>query len=523
MKRNIIIILIGVLAVVTTHCKKESTLVIPETVSENIHITLDVANDSRVLVNTDNGRVNFEIYDKIYVGSNGKYVGELIHNGTNFSGTINQATQNEKLHFFFLGNKTPAGTLTQGTTTSCAVNIADQSSGFPVISYGTSTENFSADLSSYSAHLRNQCALVKFDVTTSSAGATCVTGFKNKITVNFSGTFTTEKVGEGVINLGSGSGEKWAILLVQDELTAGDAASAYASDGSYIGTRGAVPEIKRNDFLTEGITVNVNTDNSGKLTGKFSVSSSKQIQFSRGNLQYIGSATPAYWKFADNQYDRFGATGNQGSSNINADRDLFGYGTSGYAYYPYSTSENQSDYAQFDIAGTQHDWGVYNAIRNGGNQVNLWRTLTKDEWNYLLVTRSGSRFVKAKVFGVEGAILLPDGWDNSLYQLNSSNYGYANYTSNEITLDVWKNSFEAMGAVFLPSAYRRVGIEIIDNDGTFVTGNYWSSNYNYSAQGTQAYRGVYMAPGWLYPSTSSGPQSGSIVNGYSVRLVCDVN
>jgi len=520
MKRYSYIIL-GVLAVLTTQCKKEPTLIIPEAVSENIHITLDVVNDSKVSVNTNNGKVDFEMHDEIYVGSNGKYVGKLTYLGTKFTGTISGATQNEKLHFFFLGNKTPVGTLTQGTTTSCTVSIVDQSSGFPVISYGTSTENFSTSVTNYSAYLRNQCALVKFDVTTSSTEATCITGFKNKVTVNFSGTFTTEKVGEGVINLGSGSGEKWAILFMQDELTAGEPGSAYASDGSYIGTRGTVPAIKRNDFLTDGIAVNVDTDNKGKLPGRFSVSSDKQIQFSKGNLQYIGSVSPPYWKFADNQYDRLGDTG-QGTDNTGANRDLFGYGTSGYTYYPYSTSKNQSDYAQVDIAGTQHDWGVYNAISNGGNQANLWRTLTKDEWSYLLVSRSGSRLVKAKVFGVEGAILLPDDWDNSLYQLYSINQNSADYTSNEITLDVWKNSLEAMGAVFLPSAYRREGTKIVDNGATFVTGNYWSSNYD-SAQGVQAYRGVYMAPGWLWPSPTSDPQLGPIVNGFSVRLVCDVN
>ena len=29
------------------------------------------------------------------------------------------------------------------------------------------------------------------------------------------------------------------------------------------------------------------------------------------------------------------------------------------------------------------DWGVYNAISNGGNTPNKWRTLTVSEWQYL--------------------------------------------------------------------------------------------------------------------------------------------
>ena len=68
----------------------------------------------------------------------------------------------------------------------------------------------------------------------------------------------------------------------------------------------------------------------GSKGGLFSVGVNKKVWFSQGNLQYIGSATTPYWKFANNQYDIFGTTSGQNSSVANVDRDLFGFGTSGW-------------------------------------------------------------------------------------------------------------------------------------------------------------------------------------------------
>jgi len=40
-----------------------------------------------------------------------------------------------------------------------------------------------------------------------------------------------------------------------------------------------------------------------------------------------------------------------------------------------------------------------------------WQTLSGDEWEYLIKSRSGNRFAKATVNDVKGLILLPDNWD----------------------------------------------------------------------------------------------------------------
>ena len=226
----------------------------------------------------------------------------------------------------------------------------------------------------------------------------------------------------------------------------------------------------------------------GAVAGQFSVSNSQQIFFSQGNLQYIGSATTPYWKFADHQWDYFGNNTGQNSSSWKVDRDLFGWGTSGYnhgavCYQPWSTSLSYSDYYAygsgsynlFDQTG-QADWG-FNAISNGGNLENCgWRTLTHEEWNYVFNTRnttSGIRYAKANVNNVNGVILLPDHWSADYYTLNSTNAFNADFSSNTITSMQW-NTLEQHGAVFLPAAGYRSRTSIYD---VGSVGCYWSASF----------------------------------------------
>ena len=130
----------------------------------------------------------------------------------------------------------------------------------------------------------------------------------------------------------------------------------------------------------------------GALPGLFSVSATKQVHFSQGNLQYQASTNT--WRFAEHQYDYVGTQtaderGNYGGNVSGSDNrsisstysgwiDLFGWGTGSN---PTLSSTSYMDY------GTFVDWGG-NPISNGGNTVNQWRTLTIAEWNYLLNTRT---------------------------------------------------------------------------------------------------------------------------------------
>ena len=286
--------------------------------------------------------------------------------------------------------------------------------------------------------------------------------------------------------------------------------------------------VTQNRILTANFQYN---DLEGNDNGLFSVSEGQQVRFSPGNLQYIGSAETPYWKFADHQWDYLGDNG-QGSDSQTADRDLFGWGTSGYnhganCYQPWSTNTNSanyyaygsSSYNLFDQTG-QADWG-YNAICNGGNTENSgWRTLTSEEWIYLFNTRnatSGIRYAKATVNGANGMILLPDDWNESYYSLVDFNTFDANYSTNVITASQWA-TLEQHGAVFLPAAGDRLQGTSVSNVSS--DGYYWSaSHYNSYANSIQ-FNNWYLNPQVMFNRNL----------GFSVRLVrsaettsCEIN
>ena len=234
----------------------------------------------------------------------------------------------------------------------------------------------------------------------------------------------------------------------------------------------------------------------GTIAGQFSVNASQQVFFSQGNLQYIGSADTPYWKFADHQWDYLGTSTGQNSNMQNKDRDLFGWGTSGYnhgavCYQPWSIGTNDDDYYAygktnynlFDQTGCA-DWG-YNAISNGGNQENSgWRTLTRKEWEYVFNTRytpSGIRYAKANVNNVNGVILLPDDWNADYYALGNTNNGEAGYSGNVITAEQWA-TLEQHGAVFLPAAGERYETSVgsVGSDGYYWSASCYSSSLVYS-------------------------------------------
>ena len=535
------------LVMTMTQCKKENTVASNDE-GVKVPITLNVSGasigsatgGSRITVTTETGEVTFENGDVIHVSSNGTYVGTLTYNGTQFAGEIDEPTEGQKLQFYFLGNKTPEFS---ADNTGCSVVISDQIEYLPVISYSPSRENYQVGKTDYNATLLNKCALVKFEVVTSSEAATCIIGMNNKVTVDFTNnSFGYSQDSEGIITLPAGIGEHWAILLPQDEVTEADALSA---DGAYTGTCGTVPAIAENDYLTAGITVAIETPLGpvGIINGAFTINANgEQVYFSQGNLQYQASTNT--WRFAEHQWDYVGTqtpdnNGNaggtiNGSDNKNISQtydgwiDLFGWGTSGYnhganAYQPWSISRNNSDYYAYgnssyylyDQTG-QADWG-YNAISNGGNTENSgWRTLSQPEWDYLFNTRgtaSGIRFAKARVNGVKGVILLPDGWDASFYTLNYTNSTSIGYNNNTISSTDWINVLEANGAVFLPAGgMRTYGTYIW---GASERGFYWSASYSYNGYIGNAYGVHFTSSACNFNATEENDR----YKGQSVRLV----
>ena len=265
----------------------------------------------------------------------------------------------------------------------------------------------------------------------------------------------------------------------------------------------------------------------GAVKGLFSVSENDKVYFSKGNLQYQASSNT--WRFAENQWDCVGNGNSNISSSYSGWIDLFGWATSGYYYdgtchYPWTCSPTGNyvaygnHYANLDDETGQADWG-YNAISNGGNRIGQWRTLSEDEWEYLVLTRntaSGIRFAKATVNGVNGVILLPDDWNSSVYGLrNTNDETSASYGDNVISDETWISVLEPAGAVFLPAAGKRESLSVYYVN---VEGGYWSS----SGVSVGAFLGHHDLAGCLeFGNTRLYFNSESRSNGYSVRLVHD--
>lgn len=245
----------------------------------------------------------------------------------------------------------------------------------------------------------------------------------------------------------------------------------------------------------------------GALNGLFSIGENKKVRFSMGNLQF--NAKKYEFRFAEHQYDIIGKDNEKIARNYDGWIDLFGYGTSGYlGCEPYETSDDVKEYPNQDIANTNYDWGVYNPISNGGNKEGLWRTLTKEEWEYLLRKRSNAErlHIKARVNGVNGRLLLPDGFYDHPVRIPIDGTA-SDYDTNSYDLTQWA-TLEAAGVVFLPCAGYRV--RIIISSSTYVDSYccYWSSS-----NASNDY--VWMIYG-------SGLDTILRYMGYSVRLVQDV-
>ncbi len=505
-----------------TQCRK-NVVDFPHFQDDSNNITLVVKRDSKADIDPVTGAVSFVDGDEIVVANDGRYVGRLVYDDGVFSGSVSNVNTDDYLHFYFLGNK-DAGTLTAGSSEGCSVVISDQVTSLPVISYGHSTEKYSPSESSYTACLSNQCALVKFEVSTSSTfAATCIKGMNNKVDVNFAdASFSFSQVNEGKITIAPGSGTRYAILLPQDAAAEGGTGSAFS--GRYRGSRGAVPEINANDYVADGISVEVNEPMvpEGALNALFTVNTDgKQVYFSKANLSYVMSTKK--WEFLSQQYTVFE------SNDYNAGDDyatksmvtLFCWGTSGYnhgaAYYmPYSTNAKYPSYNVygdskkniFDEDG-RADWG-YNEIANGGGANKQWRVLTKDEWHYILVDRPGaaSKYGQATINNrYAGLVILPDDWSEPYEGCFVA--GVANeYETNKYTLSQWSMMEEA-GALFLPTAGRRCGTI------AFGAGSYlfvWTSTvYNDKRSCC-----VFVNNGVVNPDRVDDKRCGS-----SVRLVCE--
>lgn len=227
----------------------------------------------------------------------------------------------------------------------------------------------------------------------------------------------------------------------------------------------SVSSLGRNVMMNAGIEIKtpgagIHTTTEDIDNSLFSVSGSKKVHFSKGNLKQNGDN----WEFNANQY-----------------------------------SSTASDLFQWSVV---NGWSSSTSVADNTG----WSVLTSDEWNYLINSRSGNRFAKARVADVNGLILFSDSYVqpsgitlNHVNDVSLSSGGSANYSDfNNFTAAEW-TQMEAAGAIFLPAVHNTGG-----------EGHYWSST---SSNDTEAKR-FYFSVSELY-TTNSEPKT----NTCSVRLV----
>ena len=320
----------------------------------------------------------------------------------------------------------------------------------------------------------------------------------------------------------------------------------------------------------------LSTDPGLTVMKPFSVSATRQVYFSPGNLQYRGAT--ATWRFAQRQWDYVGSTQydygtvyyEQGgvrtkSTNDIQDKvntwktndlrkaydgwiDLFGWGTTGKEYrtssciYPWSWV-NISGYESYygpvsgDLEGDS-DWGV--------NMGEGYRTPSVEEMQYILAGRNDTfkymgvaiRFDPAMAFtitvtakedpsymveftvsvspmGVRGLILFPDNFAADNAALAMKYDGVKNGQTDwhtPVTESDWLD-LQSVGCVFLPFSGSREGTSYVSDFIDNYNGAYWLKDRHYSF-GIHDSR--YHQGSWF---DFANPHPGT---GYAVRLVKNV-
>ena len=422
----------------TTACSSEddalNNIANTETVANKgyaLPVTVNVTRgDGATRASFDGSKLNFSAGDKLFVKSlsshavAGDFAGTLDYDAVsgNFSGTL--TTQNEY-----------TGTIDDLMASATAYLLPDgyesygffsfEGSGYDATMYyyfnkafaltkAAAVEQFSVERAlSYSSGfaLAPANAIVSFTISGLTSNKEVAVSFDTNGMGVISENVTTSAEGVATFAVGVYSGRH----LEDCTLTVGGNNIAMPTKTTVAGkiyniTRNAIP---------------------GALIGQFSVSDTKKVYFSKGNLRYASGT----WSFFDNQYDYY--------SSYSADAwDKFGWSTSANNY-GMSTSQTSSDYS-----GNFVDWGSKSDLQTALGTG--WFTLTSDEWTYLFNTRtvnggkgSGKSYTLGQsVNGKLGVVLYPD------------NYTGAVYSGSD-----WA-TFESAGCVFLPAAGYRNGSSV---------------------------------------------------------------
>jgi len=216
----------------------------------------------------------------------------------------------------------------------------------------------------------------------------------------------------------------------------------------------------------------------GELPGKFSVSADgKQVQFSKGNLQFL-PRIPTF-HFATAQFEVMLNTNTfLKYTDVNW-MDLFGWGD---GEDPDNYSGDNADYPTFN------EWGNHSII-NSSYDAGTWRTLSAEEWDYILNGRPDAASKRGlasldyhPLYDQFALLILPDTF--KLPGGLSFNPAATNFDENKYEPRAWKKMQDA-GAVFLTLNGYRTDTTIVEYDHVKtrgVKGHYWTTTESGASQ-----------------------------------------
>lgn len=264
----------------------------------------------------------------------------------------------------------------------------------------------------------------------------------------------------------------------------------------------------------------------GAIKAAFSVSPTKKVYFSQGNLQEYVTNIPIYnpeigeRRFALNQYDIC----------VGTDSCPFGYSkyikymscfsqedceeVSGWVDMFISGGGNLSASFQFyNVWDNKEQFGYSGDVDYGNSKISngsgIWRTLSYEEWEYLLNERPNAENLKSHgtIKSRTGCILLPDNWKLPEGQKFTAQ---ASSNTNTYSIDDWKK-MESRGAVFLPATgYLDEGWRIEPVNPNFYA-FYWSSTFFREDEDIKC---------WKFNFATSGDFK--VSQSYSISLYCAV-
>ena len=493
-----VLLIIAAALMTMTQCKKQETMPVTPA-ADTIKMTI-TAGFGRTSIDTETGAITWSAGDKLYVSKNGSWLGclELVSgentaNGT-FAGDVTGIGDGDTpCHFFYLGKGNIATTPTGENAVSISFATQDGTLAGAMkyhAGYGRTDVTVTEGEATGYVEMNTKIAIAHInfttDGTTAYTGSLTMggTGIFNTLSVNPDGTFSGS--GDEGITIGNGggtTGERYVTLIPTETTEVLNVSFTGDATGGMTFAKG----IHENKFYGMSSAIEVTVE-AAAPAAVFSVGPNTTVEFAPGNLWYgiaDGESTPAF-HFEANQWSTKPTSNGQWDANhvshffwskdaAEAIKEEFDWGQ--------AMSMSTDDVFFMEASGFQVN----------GYEANTWRTLTNDEWNYLLNSRTGASSLRAWVtlsnVSVSGLVLLPDG---------------STATASGITTS---SALADAGAVFLPAAgnRNRTGTDVI-----YVgsSGYYWSSTpHDYSE--VFAY-GMYFDSGRVLTSSGSRDYGGTV-------------